>query len=232
MKVAPGHEPASRGHRSGSIPTLRYAAIIAAGKHVVSDKPLGEIRSMLDARFGEWAAPAVATGSKSFAAPLPKPTPRIVLIDRPQSPQSLIYAGVPLSMSGTDDLVTLVAANEILGSDFLSRINTEIRERRGWSYGLNGNLHMREQRVPYIISAPVQADRTGDSIRVLTEQINAFNTSNGVSEAEHVKALPGNPYDGHTLKTVIPDMEAMIGNTIERILAEWTKRYDGKSEKR
>jgi IS5 family transposase len=36
----------------------------------------------------------------------------------------------------------------------------------------------------------------------------------------HVKALPGNPYDGHTLATVVPDMEALIGNTIERILAD------------
>ena len=41
----------------------------------------------------------------------------------------------------------------------------------------------------------------------------------------HVKALPGNPYDGHTLATVIPEMETLIGNTIERILAD--KGYRG-----
>jgi IS5 family transposase len=41
----------------------------------------------------------------------------------------------------------------------------------------------------------------------------------------HVKALPGNPYDGHTLGTVIPEMEALVGNTIERILAD--KGYRG-----
>lgn len=41
----------------------------------------------------------------------------------------------------------------------------------------------------------------------------------------HVKALPGNPYDGHTLATVIPDMEAMVGNTLQRILAD--KGYRG-----
>jgi IS5 family transposase len=41
----------------------------------------------------------------------------------------------------------------------------------------------------------------------------------------HVKALPGNPYDGHTLATVIPDMEALVGNTIARILAD--KGYRG-----
>jgi transposase, IS5 family len=41
----------------------------------------------------------------------------------------------------------------------------------------------------------------------------------------HVKAMPGNPYDGHTLKTVIPDMEALIGNVIERMLLD--KGYRG-----
>jgi transposase, IS5 family len=41
----------------------------------------------------------------------------------------------------------------------------------------------------------------------------------------HVKALPGNPYDGHTLATVIPEMEALIGNIIERLLAD--KGYRG-----
>jgi IS5 family transposase len=41
----------------------------------------------------------------------------------------------------------------------------------------------------------------------------------------HVKALPGNPYDGHTLATVIPDMEALAGNTLPRILAD--KGYRG-----
>jgi IS5 family transposase len=41
----------------------------------------------------------------------------------------------------------------------------------------------------------------------------------------HVKALPGNPYDGHTLETVVPDMEALVGNTLERLLAD--KGYRG-----
>jgi transposase, IS5 family len=43
----------------------------------------------------------------------------------------------------------------------------------------------------------------------------------------HVKALPGNPHDGHTLATVIPDMEALVGNTLERLLAD--KGYRGHS---
>jgi predicted Zn-dependent peptidase len=89
-------------------------------------------------------------------------------------------------------MLALNAANEVLGNNFLSRINTEIRERRGWSYGLSGTIGFREERVPYLINAPVQSDRTGDSVRVLIEQINAFNGANGVSAAEHTRTINGN----------------------------------------
>jgi predicted Zn-dependent peptidase len=104
----------------------------------------------------------------------------------------VIYAGAVLSLRGSDDVLALNAANEVLGNNFLSRINTEVRERRGWSYGLSGVVQLREQRVPYVVNAPVQADRTGDSIRVLIEQINAFNGPNGVTAAEHTRTINGN----------------------------------------
>jgi len=159
---------------------------------VVSDRPLSEVRSLLDARFGSWQGAATPAGRKDFSAPIPVPRSRIVVVDRPQSPQSVIYAGNVLPTSGTDDTLVLAAANEVLGNGFLSRLNTEIRERRGWSYGLGGNAQLREYRMPYIINAPVQSDRTGDSIRVLREMINDFRGSAGVTPAEHERTVNGN----------------------------------------
>jgi len=159
---------------------------------VVSDRPLREVRRALEARFGGWRGAETAVGAKNFGVGVPEARARIVLVDRPQSPQSIIYAGSVLPISGSDDTLTLNAANEVLGASFLSRINTEIRERRGWSYGLSGVVQLREQRVPYVVNAPVQADRTGDSIRVLMEQINGFNSANGVTESEHVRTINGN----------------------------------------
>jgi zinc protease len=159
---------------------------------VVSDKPLGEVTAMLDARFGEWAAPSVAKGSKAFAAPLPKATPRIVLIDRPQSPQSLIMGGLVLPVTGKDDLVAFNAANEVIGNGFLSRINQDIRETRGWSYGLNGRITLAEQRSPYLVTAPVQSNRTGESIAVLIQQYKDFLSAKGVTEAERERTISGN----------------------------------------
>ena len=160
---------------------------------VVSDRPLAEVRRALEVRFGAWrGAEGVAPGMKDFAVAIPNPVPRIVVVDRPQSPQSVIYAGAVLPIVGSNDTLTLNAANEVLGAGFLSRINTEIRERRGWSYGLGGAVQLREHQVPYVITAPVQSDRTGDSIRVLREMIDAFRTTQGVNEGEHTRTINGN----------------------------------------
>ena len=158
----------------------------------VSDLPLDQLVPQLEARFGEWRPPAVARGTKRFDAPIPPPRPRIVLIDRPQSPQSFILAGQILPLVGTQDLLLLAGANEALGSNFLARINMELRERRGWSYGARGNVNLFEHQVPYIIQAPVQSDRTGDSIQAVLDQLRGFLGPHGVEPAELNRIILGN----------------------------------------
>ena len=158
----------------------------------VSDVPLAQLVPQLEARFGNWTPPPVPRGTKQFATPGRTDRPRIVLIDRPQSPQSFILAGQLLPVEGTQDLLTLTAANEVLGGNFLARINMDLREAKGWSYGAFGATALREHQVPYIIQAPVQADRTGDSIRAIQEQVRGFLGSNGVTAAELARTIAGN----------------------------------------
>jgi zinc protease len=93
-----------------------------------------------------------------------------VLIDRPQSPQSLHPRRAVLLRGGHRGHAAADAANEVLGGDFLSRINMDLRETKGWSYGAFGP-GCASARCPTSIQAPVQADRTGDSIRALMEQV-------------------------------------------------------------
>jgi predicted Zn-dependent peptidase len=159
---------------------------------VVSDRPLAEVAAQLDERFGDWAAPSAARGAKVFPDAVPAPSPRIVLIDRPQSPQSIILGAAVLPVTGRDDLVAFNAANEVIGNGFLSRINQDIRETRGWSYGLSGRVTLAEQRSPYIINAPVQANRTGESLAVLIDQYRHFLSDKGVSAAERERVVNGN----------------------------------------
>ena len=166
---------------------------------VVSDRPLSEIQPLIEAEFGQWATPGVAAGVKNFAAAPARPaSPRIVLIDRPDSPQSVIIGGQVTPADPRNNIEALISANDVLGGNFLSRINMDLREAKGWSYGVRGSAQLSEKAVPYIISAPVQADRTGDSIRALSEQIGGFLGTKGVTTEEltrtianRINALPG-----------------------------------------
>jgi predicted Zn-dependent peptidase len=147
---------------------------------------------MLEASFGNWAKPSAPKGTKNFNVAPPAPTPRIVVIDRPQSPQSIILAGTVLPVRGTDDTLLLTAANEVLGGNFLSRINMDLRETKGWSYGSRSNVQLFENQVPYIITAPVQADKTGPAVQSLIEQITAFTTNKGLTDVELQRVINGN----------------------------------------
>jgi predicted Zn-dependent peptidase len=152
---------------------------------VVSNLALAELQPLLEARFGNWAAPAVPKGVKSFIAPPARPkAERIVLVDRPGSPQSVILAGQVTPIDPRGEIVAITGANDILGGNFLSRINMDLRETKGWSYGVRGTAQLTENVVPYIVTAPVQADRTGDSIRALSQDIRAFLGPKGVTDEE------------------------------------------------
>jgi len=95
---------------------------------VVSDLPLADVRARLERAFGDWQAPAAPRGTKAFPADIPATTARIVLIDRPQSPQSIIYGGAVLPVSGTDDLVTLHAPNPVPGPHFQTRAQSDLAQ--------------------------------------------------------------------------------------------------------
>jgi predicted Zn-dependent peptidase len=80
----------------------------------------------------------------------------------------------------------------VLGGNFLARINMDLRERRGWSYGANGGPNLREHQVPYVIQAPVQSDRTGESIAAIREDVAGFLGANGVTAEELERVILGN----------------------------------------
>src|SRR3546814_18911345 len=109
---------------------------------VVSSEPLATVKAALDQRFGAWTMPGTP-GKKDFAATVPQSAPRIVLIDRPDSPQSLIRAGAQTGLKGTDDMLPYNAANDTLGGNFLSRINMDLREELG-------RATWRERVCPYV----------------------------------------------------------------------------------
>ncbi|NOT42449.1 MAG: insulinase family protein [Alphaproteobacteria bacterium] len=159
---------------------------------VVGDTTLAEVTAQLERAFGNWTVPSSAAGTKSFDAAVPKAKKRIILVDRPKSPQSVIYGGQVLDAKGRDDLVTLLAANEVYGGNFLARINMNLRETKGWSYGVRSGVSLNAESVPFIITAPVQSDKTGDSMKELIADLTAYLGAKGTTEEELVRTVNGN----------------------------------------
>lgn len=158
---------------------------------VVGDTTLAEVKKQLDATLGQWKAPKTAKPEKHFEIAIPQPKPRILLIDRPKSPQSVILAGKVLDARGGDELEVLRSANDIFGGNFLSRFNMNLRETKGWSYGVRTRISAEKDRLNWVISAPVQADRTGDSIKELQSDLKAFLGDKGVTAEELQRTING-----------------------------------------
>jgi len=151
---------------------------------VVGDTTLAAVKPLLEKSFGTWTEPAGAAPAKNLSAAIPAPSPRILLVDRPAAPQSMIVAGEVLDATGRDDLVTLRTANEVLGGSFLSRLNMDLRESKGWSYGVGSAVSERQGRVIYRIVAPVQTDQTGPSIAAMQADLASFLKDKGVAPDE------------------------------------------------
>jgi zinc protease len=160
---------------------------------VVGDITMESLLPMLETAFGKWQPPASPKPVKDLAAAIPSPSARIVLIDRPNSPQSVIVGGRVLPVTGRDqDLEAVDLANEVLGGSFLSRINTNLREERGWSYGSYTAVPSPVGPRALTVTAPVQADRTGESIREILSDMKAFPAKKPVNAEELNRVTDGN----------------------------------------
>ncbi|MDO6413303.1 pitrilysin family protein [Sphingomonas sp. BIUV-7] len=157
----------------------------------VGDTTLAELMPMLEARFGKWAPPAGPKGVKNFAAAVPAPRPRIILVDKPQSPQSMILAGLITPLKGSDDNDTLDIANDILGGSTSSRITTDLRETRNWAYYAGTQVSALKQAMPLLLIAPVQSDKTGESIAAARGDVVAFLGAQGTNQPELARAVSG-----------------------------------------
>jgi len=181
---------------------------------VVSNLPLAILKPQLEAAFAGWQAPGGAKGVKAFSVAPPKAAgSRIVLIDRPDSPQSVILAGQVTPIDPTADITAFSAGSDVLGSATSSRINQDLREAKGWSYGSFSFPQLTQHAVPYLIIAPVQADRTGESVGELLKQVKDITSTSGVTGEELSQAVAnevgGLPGQFETGSAVLGAMQQM-----------------------
>jgi predicted Zn-dependent peptidase len=166
---------------------------------VVGDTNLAELTPRLEKAFAGWKAPATALPRADIPAIKLPGKPRVLLVDQPGAIQANILVGQVVPPSTDPRAIELEIANGVLGGDFSSRLNMNLREDKHWSYGarsLVGNA--LGQRV-WAAVAPVQIDKTTESIKEMRREIGEYVTARAAAkpaelnrlQSTAVRGLPG-----------------------------------------
>jgi zinc protease len=139
---------------------------------VVGDVTMDALVSRLEDLFGGWARAEVPT--KNVAEVATEVQPVIYVMDRPGAQQSVILAGQLVAPRDNPDEVAIETMNNILGGGFSSRINMNLREDKAWSYGARSLVFDTQAQRPLIILAPVQTDKTAESLREIRFELDGI----------------------------------------------------------
>jgi predicted Zn-dependent peptidase len=139
---------------------------------VVGDVREADIRSLLARHFGDWRATGTAIALPAAPAAVPHPaTTRVWLVDKPEAAQSVIFVGWPGVERTSPDYAALQVLNTLLGGSFTSRLNMNLRETKGYSYGANSGFAYRVAPGPFIASSSVRTNVTDSSLIEIFKEI-------------------------------------------------------------
>ncbi len=159
---------------------------------VAGDATMAEIKPALEKAFGDWRAPSAPIPAKNVAAVERPAKGRVIIVDKPGSPQSLILAGHVSPPTGAPNNIALNAMNDILGGQFTARVNMNLREDKGWAYGAYTFFQDARGQRPYLVYAPVQTDKTKESIAEMLKELNGYKTTKPATAAELERAVANN----------------------------------------
>jgi zinc protease len=149
---------------------------------VVGDTTLAEVQPKLETLFGAWKPGEVPR--KTLTEVPHKDTSRVYLVDKPGAIQSIIFAGHIAPPRNNPDEVPVEVMNEILGGKFTSRINMNLREDKHWSYGARSIFQSAKGQSPFFVYAPVQTDKTKESLQEVLKELRGIIRDKPVTEEE------------------------------------------------
>jgi len=162
------------------------ATLIAVG-----DIDMATLKPMLERHFGDWTPSGDAAPAKSLTTVERPAQPKVFLIDKPHAEQSVVLAGELIPGRGDVDEAALRAMNAMLGGNFTARLNMNLREDKGWSYGASSFVPSTAAQRPLILFAPVQTDRTAEAMEEILREAKTFGADRPVSAEELAAAKNG-----------------------------------------
>ncbi len=159
---------------------------------VVGDVTRAELDAVLDKALDGWKTPPGAKASDPAgtssgpAAPHADVTQtgrRVFIVDRPDAPQSVVSLARPGVSAFDDEGAALVRVNGALGGSFTSRLNQDLREEHGWSYGAHSRFSWNRLRGAFVASAAVQTEHTGDALKAMIADVEGM-AKGGLTDEE------------------------------------------------
>jgi zinc protease len=139
------------------------AALIVSG-----DITLDELRALAEARFGGWPG---ATPKPLLPGDPVGTQARLVMVDKPGAPQTALRVTQIATNRKTPDYPALQVMNAALGGLFSSRINLNLREDKGYSYGMFSGFRYDRTPGPFVVAGSVRTDATGASIAEIFKEL-------------------------------------------------------------
>jgi predicted Zn-dependent peptidase len=149
---------------------------------VVGDVKREELESLLTKSFEGWVSKGPAPAPVTVPVALP-PHAKVVLVDRQDAPQSVIALVRPGLAAGDVDAPLASRVNVVLGGSFISRLNQDLREEHGWSYGASSAVTLTRHPGSVAAFASVVTEHTGDAARAMLTDMQTFAAS-GPSDEE------------------------------------------------
>jgi predicted Zn-dependent peptidase len=159
---------------------------------VVGDVTADRVMPMLETNFGKWqGAPAPAQRVTHNTPALPAAR-QVYIIDKPGAPQSQVRIGWAGVARSTPDYFPITVMNTVLGGAFSSRLNLNLREKHGYTYGAQSQFDMRLGAGPFVAFAGIQTDKTADALKEFFNELNGIRQpvpADELTRAKHYVSL-------------------------------------------
>jgi zinc protease len=168
---------------------------------LIGDITAAAARKVAEEVIGSWNTPA-PTLAPFVGKAMPMTANRVILVDRPGSVQSAIYIGQPSPGYESPDLFPLLAASRVLGGGFSGRINMNLREKHGWSYGAFSSYGPLKGTGSFYISSTVRTNATDSA---LAESVKEF------------KRLVAEPVSSSELSDALANVVASFPSSVQTV---------------
>jgi predicted Zn-dependent peptidase len=184
------------------------------------------LEAQLEKRFKSWKKGN--TPKKEFKTVEASKGNKLYLMDRAESSQSVIISGYLTYPYGDVSEVGTEAMVNVFGGDFTSRINMNLREDKHWSYGSRAIMLQAKEQRPFIIYAPVQTDKTSESIEEIVKEFNSFVSDKPMTQAEFDKNMNNTvlklPGQWETNSAISSSMQNMVKYDLPE---DYYQNYEG-----